>query len=244
MKHSPGAEGHTVSHEAIYQWLCALPKGELARQGVMLRSKRTRRRAHRVKDGDLARIVGMTSIDARPVDAAARVPGAWEGDSIIGAHGRSAAAMLVERNSRYTIILGLPDGKKAEGVADIIIDRVKDLPVHLRGSLTWDQGTEMAHYAAVTLATDLPVYFAHPRSPWEPPTNENTNGLIREYLPKGTHITGHQPYLDAIADELNGPALSLPRLPHPTRNLRATIRQPTRCYHHLTQPGSGDSCLK
>jgi IS30 family transposase len=145
----------------------------------------------------------MTSIDDRPESAARRVPGAWEGDLIIGAGGKSAAATLVERHSRYLILLGLPDGKQADGLADILIDRVHDLPTHLRGSLTWDQGTEMARHAALTVATDLPVYFAHPRSPWERPTNENTNGLVREYLPKGTEITSHQPYLDAIADELN-----------------------------------------
>jgi IS30 family transposase len=203
MTHSPAAEGKTVSHEAIYRWIYALPKGELVKHGVMLRSKRTTRKRRRELGERLARIIGMTSIDARPEDAANRVPGAWEGDLIIGAGGKSAAATLVERHSRYLILLGLPDGKQADGLADILIDRVEDLPAHLRGSLTWDQGTEMARHAALTLATNLPVYFAHPRSPWERPTNENTNGLIREYLPKGTEITSHQPYLDAIAAELN-----------------------------------------
>lgn len=146
----------------------------------------------------------MVSIDDRPEEATdRRVPGAWEGDLIIGAHGRTAAITLVERHSRYVIILGLPDGKDSDGVADALIDRISGLPAHLRGSLTWDQGTEMARHAQFILATELPVYFAHPRSPWERPSNENTNGLIREYLPKGVEITNHQPYLDAIADELN-----------------------------------------
>jgi len=115
-------------------------------------------------------MVGMVSIDDRPEDAALRVPGAWKGDLIIGQGNKSAAAAtLVERNSRFVIILGLPDGKRAEGLADVLIDRVNDLPRHLRGSLTWDQGTEMANHAKLTIATDLPVYFAHPRSPWERP---------------------------------------------------------------------------
>lgn len=146
----------------------------------------------------------MVSIDDRPEAAAdRRVPGAWEGGVIIGAGGKSAAATLVERHSRFVVLLGLPEGKNADAVADVLIDHVADMPRHLWGSLTWDQGTEMARHAALTLATDLPVYFAYPHSPWERPSNENTNGLIREYLPKGIDITSHQPYLNAIADELN-----------------------------------------
>ncbi|SDB87066.1 hypothetical protein GA0111570_105289 [Raineyella antarctica] len=112
---------------------------------------------------------------------------------------------LVERHSRYVVILGLPEGKDTAGVADVLIDRVHDLPAHLRGSLTWDQGTEMAPHSRHGSA----VYFAHPRSPWKRHCNENTvrvggagSGLIREYLPGGV-ITTHQPYLNAIAEELN-----------------------------------------
>ena len=204
MKHSPEAQGRTVSHEAIYRWIYAHPKGELAWSGILLRSKRTKRKSRRpLGERTGGRIVGMVSIDDRPEDAALRVPGAWEGDLIVGAGNRTAAATLVERHSRYVIILGLPEGKKADPLADVLIDRVHDLPAHLRGSLTWDQGTEMARHAQLTMATNLPVYFAHPHSPWERPTNENTNGLIREYIPKGIPITSNQAYLDAIADELN-----------------------------------------
>ncbi|MDN5757614.1 MAG: IS30 family transposase [Tomitella sp.] len=205
MVHSSDAEGRIVSHEAIYRWIYALPKGELAKSGILLRSKRTRRKPRKAL-GERAggRIVGMVSIDDRPDEAAdRRVPGSWEGDLIIGKAGKSAAATLVERASRFTLICGLPAGKTADGLADVLIDTVSDLPKSILGSLTWDQGTEMARHAAVTVATDLPVYFAHPHSPWERGTNENTNGLIREYLPKGTEITDHQPYLNAIADELN-----------------------------------------
>lgn len=191
-----------MSHEAIYRRIYALLKGELARHGIPLRSTRTTRKPRKPL-GERG-LVGMVSIDDRPEAASdRRVPGAWEGDFIIGAHGKSAAITLVERHSRYVVVLGLPDGKDSAGVSDALIDHVADLPAHLRGSLTWDQGSEMAKHAQLTLATDLPVYFAHPRSPWERPSNENTNGLIREDLPKGIEITAHQPYLNAIADELN-----------------------------------------
>lgn len=198
------AHGKTVSHEAIYRWIYALPKGELAAQGIVLQSKRTSRKPRKATGERSARIVGMTSIDARPDHADdRRIPGWWEGDLIVGKAGQSAAATLVERTTRYTLILGLPEGKKAPGVADVLIDHLRGLPKFMRQGLTWDQGTEMAEHASITVAADLPIYFAHPRSPWERPTNENTNGLIREYLPKGTIITSDQSYLDAIARELN-----------------------------------------
>ena len=205
MSQATDAGGRTVSHEAVYRWIYALPKGELAKSAILLRSKRTQRKKRKpLGQRTGGRIIAMVSIDDRPEDVAdRRVPGAWEGDLIIGKAGRTAAATLVERTSRFTIILGLPEGKNADALADTLIETVRGLPAQVRGSLTWDQGTEMARHAALTLATDLPVYFAHPHSPWERPTNENTNGLIREYLPKGIDITDHQPYLDAIADELN-----------------------------------------
>ncbi|PXA64482.1 IS30 family transposase [Arthrobacter psychrochitiniphilus] len=205
MTKSPDAEGRTVSHEAIYRWIYALPKGELAKPGILLQSKRTKRKSVKpLGERTGGRIIGMVSIDDRPEEAAdRRVPGAWEGDLVVGKGGKSAIATLVERHSRFLIMLGLPEGKKADGLADILINRVNDLPALMRGSLTWDQGTEMVRHAQLTVATDLPVYFAHPHSPWERPSNENTNGLIREYLPKGIELTSHQPYLDSIADELN-----------------------------------------
>lgn len=204
MTGSPDAEGARVSHEGIYQWIYALPKGELAAQGIMLQSKRTARKPVKSAGERSARIVGMVSIDDRPETATdRRVPGWWEGDLIVGKGGQSAAVTLVERTSRYALILGLPDGKKAPGVADVLIDHLQGLPEFMRQGLTWDQGTEMAEHASVTVAAQLPIYFAHPRSPWERPTNENTNGLIREYLPKGTDIPSDQLYLEAIAHELN-----------------------------------------
>src|SRR6187455_1575225 len=195
----------TVSHEAIYTWIYALPKGELARQGILLRSGRTRRRPRGRSSSPGARIVGMTSIDARPAEASDRaVPGAWEGDLVIGKAGRSAMATLVERTSRYTVPVALPAGRRdALTTCDALIAAVSGMPSQLVKTLTWDQGSEMAGHAAFTLATTVDVYFAHPHSPWERGTNENTNGLLREYFPKGTEITDDQAYLDLVARELN-----------------------------------------
>jgi IS30 family transposase len=201
---SPDAEGRTVSHEAIYQYIYALPKGDLAVSGIMLRSKRTRRKPRKQARAGGARIMGMVSIDDRPggVDDR-RVPGHWEGDLIIGAAGRSAAVTLVERKTRFLMLLALPDGRASASVVDTVIEHITGLPELMSGSITWDQGSEMAEHARLTVASKMPVYFAHPRSPWERGTNENTNGLVREYLPKGIEIPSHQPYLTAIAAEMN-----------------------------------------
>jgi IS30 family transposase len=149
----------------------------------------------------------MTSIDDRPTGAAGRqVPGHWEGDLVIGKAGQTALASLVERTSRSTEIIALPKGKRdAQTTCDSLAGAVQDMPSPLLKSLTWDQGTEMAGHAAFTLATGMPVCFAHPHSPWERGTSENTNGLIGEYFPKGTTITGDQAYLNAVAAELNNP---------------------------------------
>ncbi|MBB6122241.1 IS30 family transposase [Nocardiopsis algeriensis] len=204
MEGSLPADGERISHEAIYTWIYALPKGELARLGVMLCSKQTGRRPRRRNGLSGARIVGMRSIRERPAEAEGRrIPGHWEGDLVLGKDGKSAAITLVDRQSRFTAIGALPEGKKADQVADVLIEHVSGLPELVRKSLTWDQGTEMGRHAALTVATDLPVFFADPHSPWQRPTNENTNRLIREYLPKGTEIPQHQPYLTAIAEELN-----------------------------------------
>lgn len=204
MEGSIPAGGERISHEALYTWIYALPKGELARLGVMLPSARHKRRPRRKNGLSGGRIVGMRSISERPAEAEGRrVPGHWEGDLIVGKQGKSAAVTLVDRQSRFTMILALPQGRSAEHVADVLIEHVAGLPELVRKSLTWDQGTEMGRHAAVTVAADLPVFFADPHSPWQRPTNENTNRLIREYLPKGTDIVQHQPYLTAIAEELN-----------------------------------------
>jgi transposase, IS30 family len=199
-----GEADMSVSHETIYTWIYAHPKGELARAGIVLRTGRQERKPRGRKKPPGAKIVGMRSIDERPAEVEGRqMPGHWEGDLVIGKGGKSAMGTLVERVSRFMCPVALPGGHDADSVKDALFDAVKDLPAHLRKSLTWDQGTEMARHAALTLAADLPVYFARAHSPWERGTNENTNGLIREYFPKGTEITGDTEYLRAVADALN-----------------------------------------
>jgi IS30 family transposase len=146
----------------------------------------------------------MVSISQRPEEAEGRkVPGHWEGDLVIGKAGKTAMGTLVERKSRYLVPVALPDGRDSGAVREGVIESVRDMPANLRKSITWDQGIEMAQHAALTLAADIPVYFAHARSPWERGTNENTSGLLREYFPKGTEITGDIHYLQAVADEIN-----------------------------------------
>ncbi len=191
-----GETDMSVSHEAIYTWIYARPKGELARAGIYLRTGREQRKPRGRAKKPGAKIAGMVPIEDRPAEAAGRqVPGHWEGDLVIGKQGRSAVGTLVERVSRYLILAPLDGSHDAAAV--------KELPDAMRRSLTWDQGSEMAQHAALTLAADLPVYFAHAHSPWERGTNENTNGLIREYLPKGTEIPSDPEYLRAVADSLN-----------------------------------------
>jgi transposase, IS30 family len=200
-----GETGMSVSHEAIYTWMYALPKGELAEMEIALRTGRTRRQPRGRARSKGARIVGMTSISQRPADASGRkVPGHWEGDLVIGKAGKTSMGTLVERTSRYLVPVALPDGRDAGAVREAVIGSVQGMPAGLLRSITWDQGVEMAQHAALTLATDIPVYFAHAHSPWERGTNENTNGLLREYFPKGTDITGDIRYLNAVADEING----------------------------------------
>lgn len=201
----PHQQGWHVSHEAIYSWIYALPKGELARQGIFLRSGRTQRLPRTRAAARGARIVGMRSIDERPAEASdRRVPGHWEGDLVMGKNGVTAMATLVERTSRYTRCVALPSGRHdAATTREALITQVADMPQELMKTLTWDQGTEMAGHAAFSLATNIEVYFAHPHSPWERGTNENTNRLLREYFPKGTDITDNQTYVDTVTQELN-----------------------------------------
>lgn len=199
----PGDEHVRVSHEAIYGWIYALPKGELARQCLTLRSGRTRRRPAHGRARRAPRIRGIRWIDERPADAVDRqVPGHWEGDLVVGKDGKTAVATLVERVSRFVVLVPLA-GRDAATVSEAVIDQVRGLPDVVRRSLTWDCGSEMAEHAAITLKARLPVYFAHPHSPWERGTNENTNRWLREYFPKGTTITNDPDYLQAVADELN-----------------------------------------
>jgi len=194
-----------VSHETIYQSLFVQGRGALRKElAACLRTGRAQRRP-RSRLERRGRIRDMISISERPAEVDDRaVPGHWEGDLIIGKNGASAVGTLVERSTRYVMLLRLKD-QTAETVRKAVARQILTLPASLRRSLTWDQGTEMAQHVQFTIDTNVAVYFCDPRSPWQRGSNENTNGLLRQYLPKGTDLSRHsQRRLDAIADELNG----------------------------------------
>jgi IS30 family transposase len=194
-----------LSHESIYRSLFVQGRGELRRELTKcLRTGRAIRRPRRRTD-TRSPIPNMLMISERPAEADDRaVPGHWEGDLIIGANGKSAIGTLVERTTRFVILLHLPDGHGAEQVRDAIIDAMQDLPEHLRRSLTWDRGFELRRHAEITLAADLPIYFCDPASPWQRGSNENTNGLTRQYFPKGEDLSIYpKDYLDYVAAQLN-----------------------------------------
>jgi transposase, IS30 family len=198
-----------VCHETIYQALYLQARGGLHREvATALRSGRARRKPQHDPAARRPRFADpMLMISDRPAEVADRaVPGHWEGDLIIGADGASAMGTLVERSTRYVLLVHLPDGdRSAEAVRDQLIPTMTTLPDHLRRSLTWDQGSEMAAHRTFSLATDMPVYFCDPASPWQRGSNENTNGLLRQYFPKGTDLSVHsRDHLAAVAAELNG----------------------------------------
>jgi IS30 family transposase len=204
----PGRPEMRVSPETIYQAIYVQGRGALRRDlAARLRTGRALRRPRRAEGGERrGKIPGMVMIAERPAEAGDRaVPGHWEGDLIIGAGGRSAIGTLVERSTRFTMLLHLPGGHGADQVADAMSQAAAGLPQALRRSLAWDQGSEMAAHARITVAAGLPVYFCDPHSPWQRGTNENTNGLLRQYFPKGTDLSVHgREHLQAVADELNG----------------------------------------
>jgi len=207
-KDYPDDESMRVSHETIYQALYFQARGGLKRELTQaLRSGRTIRKPRRRPDQRTQRFVDpMIMISERPAEVEDRaVPGHWEGDLIMGEANKTAIATLVERTTRYTLLVHLPDGHHAEAVRDGLIAAITTLPAHLRGSLTWDQGCEMARHKQFAMATDMAVYFCDPASPWQRGTNENTNGLLRQYFPKGTDLSTFGPEdLEHVAQQLNG----------------------------------------
>ena len=196
-----------ISHETIYKSLFIQARGVLKKElQQCLRSKRAIRRSRHasLKQDGLGQITDMVSIRQRPAAVEDRaVPGHWEGDLLAGSN-NSYIATLVERFSRY-VMLAKVNGKDTETVINALIKHAHKLPVELYKSLTWDRGKEMADHRRFTLATDIKVYFCDPQSPWQRGSNENTNGLLRQYFPKGTDLSVHsQARLNAVARELNG----------------------------------------
>jgi IS30 family transposase len=205
-----------VSHETIYQALYVQARGRLRADLNQKLSLKRRQRKHRGSPNRRGTSVYAEAftISQRPAEISDRaVPGHWEGDLIMGARGASAVGTLVERTTRFTILLHLPGSHDANSVAEAMIREMSKLPEHLRRSITWDRGTELAEYQQIQLQLGTTVYFCDPRSPWQRGTNENTNRLLRFWLEKGTDLSVHTAAdLHRIADTLN-------RRPRPTLNL-------------------------
>jgi transposase, IS30 family len=194
-----------VSHETIYQSIYVQGRGALRRElAVSLRTGRALRKPRRKEGERRGRIPGMVNISERPAEAADRaVPGHWEGDLIIGRKD-TAIGTLVERSTRFVMLLHLPGRHDAASVAAAMTGAMGTLPAQLRRSLTWDQGHEMTFHAKIAMATGLDIYFCDPHSPWQRGSNENTNGLLRQYFPKGTDLSVHtRDHLDQVAAGLN-----------------------------------------
>jgi len=196
-----------VSHETIYRTLFVQARGALRKElTACLRTGRTQRRPHmRIERSGAGRLQNMILISDRPPEIEDRaVPGHWEGDLIIGKGGRSAIGTLVERSSRYVVLLHLPHGRTAEDVRAALTRQISKLPAELRRTLTWDQGKEMADHVRFSTDTNMVVYFCDPHSPWQRGSNENTNGLLRQYFPSKADLSLHSAaQLNAVARELN-----------------------------------------
>jgi len=207
LKRAHSREEHNqVSHETIYRSLFVQARGVLKKELMQyLRSKRTIRRSRHatLKRDGLGQIKDAISISQRPASVEDRaVPGHWEGD-LIGGSRNSYIATLVERHSRYVMLVKVPN-KDTQGVVSALIKQSRKLPRELYKSLTWDRGKELADHKRFTLATDVDVYFCDPRSPWQRGSNENTNGLLRQYFPKGTDLSVYsQAHLNKVARQLN-----------------------------------------
>jgi IS30 family transposase len=205
-KDFPDDERMRVSHETIYQSIYVQGRGALRRElATCLRTGRALRKPQRRPDERRGRIKDMVMISERPAEVEDRaVPGHWEGDLVLGKNGKSAIGTLVERRTRFVMLLHLAD-QKAETVREAIAAQILTLPDALRRTLTWDQGKELHQHVQLRIDTGIDVYFCDPHSPWQRGTNENTNGLLRQYYPKGTDLSVHSAAeLAEVADALNG----------------------------------------
>ena len=204
----PGPSGDAGAAETIYQSLYVQGRGALRRELARhLRTGRQMRRPRRAAGADgRGHLKDMVNISQRPAGAADRaVPGHWEGDLIEGRAGKSQIGTLVERTTRFTMLVPLPDGRSAAAVAAAVTPVIAGLPGALRRSLTWDQGSEMALHRQIAVAADCQIFFCDPHSPWQRPSNENTNGLLRQYFPKGSDLSACGPQqLAGVAGQLNG----------------------------------------
>jgi transposase, IS30 family len=205
-----------VSHETIYRALYVQTRGSLRKDLYrQLSTQRPRRKPQAGRARTNSPYREAFTISQRPAEVADRaVPGHWEGDLVMGIAGGVAVGTLVERSTRFTILLHLPGRHDAETVAEAMIREMADLPEHLRRSLTWDRGTELARYDKIQLALDMPVYFCDPHSPWQRGTNENTNRLLRHWLTKGTDLARFS------AADLHRIAAALNARPRPTLDMR------------------------
>jgi transposase, IS30 family len=196
-----------VSHETIYRTLFVQARGALRKElTACLRTQRTQRRSHkRTEHSGTGRIRDMVRISERPSEVEDRaIPGHWEGDLLMGKAGKSAIGTLVERSSRYVVLVSLPDGRTAPHVRAALTRQLTRLPAELRRTLTWDQGKEMADHVRFSVDTNIDVYFCDPHSPWQRGSNENTNGLLRQYFPKTADLSIYtRAELASVARQLN-----------------------------------------
>jgi len=202
----PGQVEMQVSHETIYQSIYVQGRGALRRElAVHLRTGRALRKPRRKANERRGRIPDMLNISQRPAEVADRaVPGHWEGDLIMGKGNRTAIGTLVERSTRFVMLLHLPDGHGPLAVEKAMIEATQKLPEFIWKSLTWDQGNEMRNHRQIKVATGLQVYFCDPASPWQRGSNENTNGLLRQYFPKASDLSQYDAaHLDFVAAQMN-----------------------------------------
>ena len=230
-----------VSHETIYQALYVQTRGQLRADLSQKLSLKRRKRVPRGTDRKSnSPYKEAFKISDRPPEVEDRaVPGHWEGDLIVGPASRSAIGTLVERSTRFTLLLHLPDRHDADSVADAMVAAMKNLPEHLRRSITWDRGTELAEYERIQIALETKLFFCDPHSPWQRGTNENTNRLLRFWFEKGTDLSIHSAEdLQRVQDTLNARPRPTLDLDTPAIRLNALLktaaRKPNRCSHRLT----------